>query len=376
MANPLNILHLASSERWTGVAEPVTSLALYQQKSGKANVRLACIPGRSFERHARRHGIEVLDSLAFPRNYSPVKTVRDIKVLRRIVKEQNIDIVHCHLSHDHWLAAVALRALGRERVVLVRSYHRFEKPYRDPLHRWLFLEATNCVITPTRALASILKENLFGDYGRVHVVHGAVNTERFNPSVSPALMLEKMKISSGTPIAGLVARLRKDRGIHWLLDTVPRVVEKVPDAKFVLVGRGELKYWLKDYIAKSFHGERLVRAGYQKENLPETYAAFDCSLFLGLGSDGSSRAVLEAMAMGKPVIALNTGGLDEVITPGETGVLVTPGSRDELADAIIVLLSDKEKCRRMGINARHVIEQHFTEERRALDTLDVYTHYL
>lgn len=372
----LRVLHLASSARWTGVAEPVTSLALYQQKSGEADVWLACIPGQSFQRNARERGVNVIDKFHFTRTYYPFHILKDIITLRRFVRENRIDVVHCHLPHDHWLSVIAFRLFAAEPILLVRSVHRFASPYTDPLHRWLFNRATDVIITPTKALANLLKERLKLKEDKVYVVYGAVDINRFHPGVDGSGIRKRAKVSPDAPIAGLVARLRKDRGLHWLIRALPLVIKEHPNSYFIIVGRGELKYWLKKFTKKSPLGKHVLRAGYQTKNLPAFYSAFDCSLFLGLGSDGSSRAVLEAMASGKPVIALNDGGLDEVITPGENGFLVTPQDAEELASAINTLFADRELCRRMGRNARRVIEERFTEERRARETLQIYYTFL
>jgi glycosyltransferase involved in cell wall biosynthesis len=214
------------------------------------------------------------------------------------------------------------------------------------------------------------------DESKLRVVYGAVNIDQFNPRNLMEVERGRRNLPMDIPIAGLVLRLREDRGVHWFLDTVPLVLEKRPEARFIFVGRGEMKYWLHDYVRKCPHGENLILAGYYKQDLEKMYALFDCTLFLGLGSDGSSRAVLEAMASGKPVIGINDGGLDEVIIPGENGLLVPKNDREKLAEAILTLFEDREKTKQMGINARRLMEERFTEEKRADDTLALYHEYM
>lgn len=372
MTERLRILHLASSERWTGIAEPVTSLALYQQQTGEVDVWLSCIPGRSFEHRAIERGVRVLPSFAFSRNYITRKTIRDVSNLIQIIAEKEINVVHCHLSHDHWLAAFALRFLKRNPVLLVRSMHRFAAPYKDPVHRWLLERATDLIITPTRAIAHLLKNRFHEIEQKVQTVYGAVDINRFSHHIDSQIIRTQYRIEAQAPVAGLVARLRKDRGIEWLLDTIPLVLGRFPTAYFIIVGRGELKYWLRDYIEQLPYRDRIMMPGYRTHDLPEIYAALDCSLFLGLGSDGSSRAVLEAMSTGKPVIALNRGGIDEVIQNGVNGILVPPGDRNALASALCSLFNDRNRAALMGEKARRTIEQHFTEERRSRETNMLY----
>ncbi|MCX7766038.1 MAG: glycosyltransferase family 4 protein [Candidatus Sumerlaeia bacterium] len=369
-------MHLAASHRWTGVAEPVTSLALYQQKSGLAEVWLACAPGHSFQRRAQERGVSVLDKFYFSHGYNLFYTWHDIKQLIWFVRTQELDVVHCHLPHDHWLAASVLRFLHTEPVLLVRTVHKYASPRSDLLHRWLFKRATDLIITPTRALAELLKAKLELNTTKLNVVYGAVDIQRFRPNIDRSIIRRRGGIPLSAYVVGIVTRLRRDRGINWLLDSIPVVLQHFPQTYFIIVGRGELKHWLREYIKSSPYRRNIICAGYRTHDLPEFYSAFDCSLFLGLGSDGSSRAVLEAMASGIPVIALNAGGLDEVITSGKNGLLVSPGNREELSAAIIKLLSQPELREQMGKSARQTIEERFTEPRRASDTLSLYIQAL
>jgi glycosyltransferase involved in cell wall biosynthesis len=87
---------------------------------------------------------------------------------------------------------------------------------------------------------------------------------------------------------------------------------------------------------------------YRKNDLPETYAALDVAVLLVPGSDGTCRAMLEAMACGRPVIGSRTGAISDTLVPGETGWLIEPGNRRELAAALVAALTDPERTRRMG----------------------------
>ena len=117
------ILHLVSSERWTGVAEPVVSVALHQQRAG-CEAWLACIPSRSFEREAKRRGLRVLTDLYLDRRLNPFHVLGDLRRLRRFVERERIDVVHTHLINDHWLAALALRGMKRPRLLAHPAAYR------------------------------------------------------------------------------------------------------------------------------------------------------------------------------------------------------------------------------------------------------------
>ena len=113
-------------------------------------------------------------------------------------------------------------------------------------------------------------------------------------------------------------------------------------------------------------------AGYRGDDLPQCYAAIDVSLFLGLGTDGSCRAVLEAMASGKPVIGVNSGAVPETIEHSKSGFLVKQGDVHGLAQALINVLENKTLAAQMGTRSRTITESRFAEQRRAEETVAAY----
>ena len=373
-SRPLRILHLAASERWTGVAEPVISLAVEQQARGH-RVWVGCVPGRSFERKTRERGVETLEGIHLNRRLNPFHLLADWRLLRRFCREQRVDIVHCHLLHDHWTAAVALRAFGGigNRPLIVRTLHSSIPPRTDFLHRRLHVRYTDQLICISREAAAKVESEMGLAAESLPWVHGAVDTEAFHPDGDGSRLRGEFGIPADAPVAGIVARMRAGRGHRWLLRAIPEVLERVPGAHFVLVGRGELKRWIRQEIASEAYRGRVHYTGYRKlqmpdpdhATLPESYAAMDVSLFLGLGSEGTCRAILEAMASGVPVIGAETGAVPEIIDDGETGHLVRLRDIEDLADKLVESLSDRARAKAMGEAAREAVLQGFTQERRA-----------
>jgi len=364
------ILHLASSERWTGIAEPVVSLAREQQKDGH-DVWLACVPGRSFERRARQNGLRVLTQLHLDRRLNPLRFCRDLAGIRRFVQENHIEIVHSHLLHDNWLATLALLGLSKP-PLLVRTFHRWEPPRADWLHKWLLARRNDLTITTSRSLLGLFDQRIPLAPGKATVVYGGVDYERFRPDLSGATFRREVNLAPDAPVAGIVARMAVGRGHRWLLEAAPEVARRIPEARILLIGRGPLKRPLRAEISSTRLRDNVLMVGYRRKDLPETYAALDLALFLGMGSEGTCRAVLEAMATGRPVIAIAAGPLPEVVENGKTGILVEPDNVQALADAIVRLLSDRPECERMGRAARQSILDRFTERKRSDDTIQAY----
>jgi glycosyltransferase involved in cell wall biosynthesis len=116
----------------------------------------------------------------------------------------------------------------------------------------------------------------------------------------------------------------------------------------------------------------VIFTGYRDDDLPEVLAALDVFVLLAPGSEGSCRAALEAMAVGKPVVAIQVGALQDIVLDGETGLLVEPQAQTALAHAISRLLRAPEQARHMGLRGRQRIEQVFSRQRQVDEVLQLY----
>jgi len=369
-SDKLNILHLVSSHRWTGVAEPVTDLAFHQKKLGH-NVSIACLGGSSFERRIQERQLDFIDGFFFNRFPNPLQIIGDLKLLKKNLNEKKIDVIHTHLLHDHWLAGLVHNP-KKKNIILVRTFHRHEPPRSDPFHKHLFLKKTNLKITISKATRELICQSLKIPEEEIEVIYGGVDIERFNPRNNGKEIREELKIPVDVPVIGLVARFRRDRGFQWLFEAIPLVLQNQPEVRFVFVGRGEMKRFIDENIRSLPYGKNIIRAGYRRADLPQAYASFDVGLFLGLGSEGTCRAILEAMASAKPIIGINFGPVPEIIQNGENGLLVTPQDPQDLARAILTLTKDKSLLNKLGQNARMLVEKRFTSQERAEKTIFAY----
>jgi len=367
------ILHLVSNSRWTGVAEPATSLASQQMAAGW-QVWMACIWGRSMDEQLRRRGFHLATDLRIPRRVNPIATLRDVRRLRRFLIHHQIQVVHCHQLHEHWLTALALRGWkGSNRPLLVRTVHRYEPMRKDPWHTWLFARATDLLITVSTEQSDLIRSAYPNVRANVEVIFGGIDPQRFSPDPAGARQVRAdMGENAEAIVGGIVAHLGYNRGHRWLLKALPTALSQAPDGVVWIVGRGELRRELRQVCKDPKFFNRLVMAGYRSDDLPETYSAMDFSMLLGLGSEGSARAALEAMACGKPVIAVNRGALKDTITSGVDGFLVEENDVAALTAYLVKLLSNRELCERMGAAAREKVLARFTELRRFEVTTEAY----
>lgn len=365
---PLRILHLVANRWWTGSADPALGLALSLRARGH-EVSFACIRGDALEAKVRAAGLVPVGGLSLERTLRPWVLVADLERLRRVVRERGIEVVHSHQSHDHWLAALALRGAT---VRLVRSVHHRRAIRGGRAARWLF-SRSDAVIAVSQGIAAAARAAGV-PAGRLWVVPGAVDVGRFSPGTDGRRFRADLGLGESV-VVGCVARLVPGRGHDTLVRATGLLRDRVPGVRLLLVGRGEGRPALERLVRELRVEDAVVFAGYRGDDLAEALAAMDCFVLLGGGSEESCRATLEAMATGRAVIAGRVGALPETVIDGETGWLVDDDPQ-EVAARLLALLGDPARTRAMGDAGRRRVEALFTPERRAMAVEEIYARIL
>lgn len=336
-------------------------LAAAQQALGH-EIEFACRGGRGLERRIAAMGLTRATGLKLHRSM-----LGDMRELRRRVLA-GIDVIHCHLGPDHMLAFAALGKRGRPGMpLLARTLHRGLTIAPGPVRRRLLKAAADLYIVPSRAdreravAAGIAPE-------AVACVRGAVDLERFRPGLDGARLRAEWGIEANAPALGTVSRMRRGRGQFDLLEAFAEVVRKIPNARWIVAGSGSEQALFKERLAGRPEAASIVFIGHRKDDLPEAYAAMDVCVVPAPGSDGSCRAALEAMACGRPVVAMARGALADIVEDGKTGWLAE--NTTQLAEALIEALGKKSQA--MRTNARQRVESGYTQQHRAEATIAAY----
>ncbi len=361
------VLHLVANRWWTGSADPVIHLLVGLRHLGH-RVLLGLIAGDRFEAKAREAGLEPVPGLSLEARLHPVGLVRDVLRLRALVRAEGVGVVHCHHSHDHWLAMLVRGAGVSGPIPVVRTFHNFRSVRRGQPARWLY-RRTAAAFAVSRQIEARCREAGFAE--RVHWIPGAADLPRFAAPADPRSIREEFKLGTA-PVVVSVARLAPNRGHELLLAGFRLVLARLPEARLLLVGKGETRPRLEALVAQMGLGERVLFAGYRDRDLPAVLAAADCFALMAAGSDESCRAVLEAMAAGRPVVARRVGALPETVRHGETGLLVDDDRPESVAAALLTVLGDPERARAMGRAGRYRAETEFNPDRAAAITSEVY----
>jgi glycosyltransferase involved in cell wall biosynthesis len=340
----------------------------------RQQVVLAAPAGSQVEELARKAGIPLLEGLQFDPRFHPWSWLHDVRTLNMFLRRTSVDVVHTHLSHDHWLGLSALTLLNPppKRVpIYLRTVHSLRRP-RSLSNRWLLRHGAAHLITVSSTLQQDLIEGLQVVPSRVTAIAGAVDTQRFHPELSGNLFRRASAISSTTPLVGIVARIAPSRGHLTLVDAFAQVRAAIPAARLVIAGKGEFRPQVEQRIGELGLTDATHFTSYREDDLPEVLAALDVFVLLTPGSEGSCRAVLEAMAVGKPVVAARVGALQDIVLDGETGLLIEPHAYTALAHAISRLFRAPEQARQMGLRGRQRIERFFSRERQVDAVLRLY----
>jgi L-malate glycosyltransferase len=354
----MRVLELLSSPVWTGPAEPMTSVARQLARRGH-HVEVAVDGRREGDLRERldAEGFPPRTDLALSTKGGLLELARDVRSLRRAARD--FDVVHANFSHDHTLA---LLAVDRGRTRVVRTVHSSRSLADRGLQGWAH-RRTDGLLAVCEAHAGILRERFRVAAERVGVARGAVDAEAFSPD-GPDLRAE-LGIPPGAPVAGIVSRVKPDRRHAELLQAFERVVARLPEARLLVVGRGEGLPDLRARVEARRLSGRVVFAGYRRgPDLAAAYRTLDVKVLLAEGNDGTCRALLEGMACGRPGVAWAFGAPAESIVHGETGLLAPPDDVAALGDAIADVLSRPDRGRALGMAARARMQALFTEEAR------------
>ena len=298
----------------------------------------------------------------------------NIDRLASLIRRFDVDIVHARSRAPAWSARAAARRTGRH---FVTTFHNAYGDGSLLKHRYNAVMASGERVI---AISHFVGEHVAANYGvppeRLRVIPRGIDINRFDPGkVQPERLIALMKawrLPESAPLVLLPGRLTRWKGQLVLIDAIARLNR--PELHAVILGSGNARYRRELEAAV----ERTGAAGNFRfiDDSPDMAVAYmlaDVVVSASTAPEGFGRVVVEAQAMGRPVIATAHGGALETVRPGETGLLVPPGDAGALAEALAATL-DLDPGTRLAL-ARHQIahaREHFSSALMTRRTLDVY----
>ena len=351
----MNVLHLTSHLHVGGVSRSVLSVSRELRARGHRVV--VASGGGSWEAQAAAAGIEHWTlPLHTSVEFSPQVFAATRRVLARL-RAQPVNVLHAHTRVGQVVAARVSRAL---RIPYVTTWHGF---FRPNLGRRLW----PCTGDLTIAISEPVRDHLRQVFGvpaeRIRLIPHGIDPAPFEAPADPvaqASLRDRLRLTRHEPVIGTVARLVASKGVEQLIRSLPAIRAVVPQAQLLIVGDGGARASLERLAAELGLAEAVRFAG----ALPDTPVALslmDLFVFLPADEEGFGLSLLEAMAGGRPIVAIRRGGgASWVLEQSGVGLLVEPGDLQALANAVIRGLQDGEWACRAAGQARGVVRERYT----------------
>lgn len=358
----LSVLHTESSTGWGGQENRILNEMIGLRELGHTAL-LACQPGAKLGERAREAGFEVFET--------PMRHALDVPAILRLrgfMRHCRAAIVNTHSSRDTQLAGMAARTLWR-RPRVVRTRH-LALPITS---RFTYSVLADHVVTVSEHVRRyLISANV--PAARVTTVPTGIDLGRYAATATGGTLRAELDLPTEAPLIGTVAILRRKKGHAELLEAIPEVLARFPQAHFVFAGNGPQRENLELRIAELGLGNNVHLLGLRRDvvNVLQSLDLF----VLPTHQEALGTAFVEAGALGLASIGSHVDGVPEIVADGATGMLVPVNDSPALAAAIIALLDDPATRHRMGQAAHRKVVAHFSREAMVSGMLTLYATVL
>ncbi len=307
------------------------------------------------------------------RAINPWQDVAVLCSLARLLLRERVDIVHTHSSKAGIVGRLAARLVRVP--VAMHTIHGFgvdvgRGPVRSMLRwseRFAATMTDRLVAVSHRTREDGLRMGI-GHLRQYVTIPYRIDDAARSCSIDQRRATRRNLNLNGAPTVGMIACLKPQKAPLDFLRVAHQVLQHVPSAQFLLVGDGELRDQIKTDIQRLGLSSRCRLLGWRRD-VPELLSAMDV-LALSSRWEGLPIAILEAMAAGKPVVAMNVGGVGEAVTDGQTGFVIPPGNLRLMVDRIVSLLQSPEQAVEMGERGRERFHAQFLGAAQMVEQLD------
>ena len=298
---------------------------------------------------AEAKGVRVFTIPSLVRRLSPIDDLRAFISIYRLLKEIKPRIVHTHTSKAGILGRWAAY-LARVPIIIHTPHgHVFYGYFGRPLTRiFILLERyssyiTDKIVTLTDKEGEEHLQSKIAPKAKFITIHSGVVLERYSPSNINQIDINGLKaqlgLSNEVAIVGTVGRLAPVKGHEYFIKAAGKILKNFPETRFLLIGEGELRSYLEGLCLELGISQQVLFLGW-RDDIPALLALMDVFVLPSL-NEGMGRVLVEAMAVGKPIVAFRVGGIPNLIQDRENGILVLPKDIEGLARAITTLLASR-----------------------------------
>ena len=300
-----------------------------------------------------------------------------VRTLRGLLRSGEIEIVHAHNGRTALSSALAVTLAGRGVAIATQHFlepnhvtqHGLKGLLSGAAHRWVSRQ-TSQFIAISQAVRGEMERRGEAPACKITVVPNGLMPPNPSHLAPPAEVRAALGVPQDAPLLVCAARLEREKDIASLVSAMAHVRAAVPAAVCLVAGEGSKRGALTEQIRAAQLPAQVRLLGFRPDALSLINA---CDLFvLPSLAEPFGLVLLEAMALGKPVVTTAVGGPLEIVLPGKTGLLVPPGQPEPFARAIVALLSEPLSMKNLGANGYRRFCEEFTAARMAQETMAVY----
>ena len=307
-------------------------------------------------------------------------TLKEINRLKLLFKQYSIDLIHFNDTGCE-PPVIAARLAGILHVL--GTYHVVpsdEDKHSTWVHKLIEYFSVRCMhsaisVSEATKQAWMKRAGINGE--NISVVHNGVDlgADKFCCDFDIDAYKREFELESDDLVVSVPARLHFMKGHKYLISAISKIIDRIPNIKFLFIGEGDLEVSLKALCEKEGVSNIVRFLGFRKDII-NIVKLSDLIVLPSIALEALPFSLIEAHACSKAIVAANFGGIPEVVEDGQTGVLVPPKDVDALANAIIELLKDPEKRKRMGGAGRKRVEEMFILDKMLNKTFGLYEELL
>ena len=293
--------------------------------------------------------------------------------LRKLILRHRPAILQVNSSRDSWIGSIASR-LVRNRPKIIRMRHTSAPLNRSLTTRLLYRRLLDFVIVTggERTRRGLVDRDGL-DPHRVAAFPIGIDVGHFKPSPPERDLRQELGLPGGCQLVGLIAYLRTYKGHKYFVEAAERVLTRHKEAIFLIVGEGPEENTIRAHIEScGLAGQVHMLGGRYGEDLLNVFRSLDVFAIPSVEGDTIPQVLMQALAMGLPVVSTTIGSIPDVVIEGETGFVVPPRDAIALADRILHLLDDRGLRARMGAKGRILVERSYSIDKMLDRMEDVY----
>ena len=307
------------------------------------------------------------------RDINPVMDIKNILYLKKLFKERKYDIVHCHSSKGGLVGRIGARFAGVKSIIYTAHGFVFNEPM-GKIKRKIYIAIEYIGSKFGKKIIAVSKKDYYcgkkyklGNEKNLYCIGNAIEEVEFNKLKEKDLLKEELGLNKDYFVVGMVSNFYETKGHRYLIDAIKKLYDE--GFKFYMIFAGE-GYTMDEMIEKSKGYDLIKFLGYRNDNL-DLMNIFDIFMLSSV-KEGMPYVILEAMNLGKPVIATKVGALTNMIESGLNGILIESKNSNSIYIVLKDVLKQKYNLNLIGENGKEYINKNYSFSKFMDDIIKVY----